>query len=105
MPPNIPILSHLDFVTTAADHDDFLDGSRERLASGVPEDHRVIDVFLERNHRAAAKTTVRRDDHFGSAVLDAVRHRLGAEAAKHDTMHRTDARAGQHGDGRLGNHG
>ena len=105
MPPNIPILSHLDFVATATDHDDFLDGGRKRLAGGVPEDHRVIDIFLERNHRAAAETAIRRDDHFGSAVLDAVRHRLGAESPENNTMHRTDARAGQHGDGRLGNHG
>ena len=40
----------------------------------------------------------------GAAVLQAVLDALRAEAAEHHAVHRADARARQHGDGRLRNH-
>ena len=40
-----------------------------------------------------------------AAVVDAVGDGLRAESAEDHRVHRADARAGQHGDGRLGHHG
>jgi hypothetical protein len=48
---------------------------------------------------------VRRHHHFGLAVANAIGHRLGAEPAENHGVDRADARAGQHGDGRLRYHG
>jgi hypothetical protein len=47
---------------------------------------------------------VGRDDRAALCGLDAVLQRLGGEAAEHHRVNGTDARAGQHGVGRLGNH-
>ena len=53
---------------------------------------------------AAAQALVGGDDDVALAVLDAVGQAVGREAAEHHRMDRADARAGQHGVGRLGDH-
>ena len=84
------------------------------VAARVPDDDhgldaahfldRRVDVGLERNLSAAAKTLVRGDDDVGFGVRDAAGDGLGREAAEHDRMDRADARASEHRIGRLGNH-
>ena len=65
---------------------------------------RLVDVGLQRDHLAAPVAAVGGDAQLGLAVVDAVAQRLGREAAEHHGVGRADARAGQHGDGRLGHH-
>ena len=88
---------HLDVVAAAAhDHDtSVIDGRRrERLVGGR----------LQGEHVAAAVAAVGGDQHLGLGVVDAVAQRVGAEAAEHDAVGGADAGAGQHRDGRLGDH-
>ena len=63
-----------------------------------------VHVGLERHHRALAPAAVRGDDHLRPGVVHPLPQRLGGEAAEHHRVHRADARAGQHRDGRLGDH-
>ena len=104
MPPDIPLFGHLHLIAAATDDDHLLDGRGQGLAGGVTNDQCIIDILLERNDCSPAETAVRRDHQLGPAVLDAVSHRLSAEAAEHDAVHCTDARASQHGNGGLGDH-
>ena len=64
---------------------------------------RLVDVLLERDDLAAPIATVRGDEHGCSAVGEAVFDAFAAEAAEDDAVHRADARASEHGDGRFGN--
>ncbi len=63
-----------------------------------------VGVGLERHLAAAAHALVRGDDHVGFAVGDAPGERVGREAAEHHGMDGADARAGEHGVDRLGDH-
>ena len=65
---------------------------------------RGIDIGLQRHLLAAAQALVRGDDDVGIAILDAAGQAVGREAAEHHRMDRADARAGQHGVGRFGDH-
>ena len=64
----------------------------------------LVGVLLERYGFAAARALVRRDDEFAVGVLDAAREAFGRKAAEDDRVNRADARAGEHGVRRLGNH-
>ena len=44
------------------------------------------------------------DDHFGAGIVDADGEFVRGEAAKNDGMHGTEARTGEHRDGRFRNH-
>ena len=88
----------------AAEDDDSFDGLRQQIAVGILEHERVVDVLLQWHDRAAAEAAVGRDDHLRLRIKNAIRDRLRAEPAEHDRMHRADARAGEHRDGRLGDH-
>ena len=87
---------------------------RHRL-SRPPHDHHVLDrprarqravhVGLERHHASAAVAAVRGHDDLRLRVVHAVAERLRAEAAEHHAVGGADARAGQHGHGRFGDHG
>ena len=65
---------------------------------------RIVRVFLQGDWLAATHALIGRDDKARGAILDAAGEALGREAAKHHRMHSTDARAGEHGIGRLGDH-
>ena len=80
----------------APDHDDVFD------AADLGD--RRVGVGLERHLAAAAQAFVGGDDDVGLAILDAAGERVRREAAEHHGMHRADARAGEHGVGRLRDH-
>jgi hypothetical protein len=67
--------------------------------------NRRVDVGLERNLPAAAKTLVGSDDDVRFGVRDAAGDGLRREAAKHDRMNRANAGASEHRVSRLGDHG
>ena len=81
----------------AAQHDDVLNGRRFQ--------HRFIDGFLKLDGAPAAVAAIGGDDHLGLAVVDAVHKGRGAEAAEHNGVRGTNARASQHRDRQFGNHG
>ena len=64
-----------------------------------------VDAGLEGDDFATAITPIGGDDGGGSGVFDAVGNGIGGEAAKDDRVNGTDAGAGEHGDGRFGDHG
>ncbi len=64
----------------------------------------LVRELLERQDAAAAVAAVGGDEQLGLGVVDPVAERLGAEAAEDHRVNGADARAGQHGDGELGNH-
>jgi hypothetical protein len=64
----------------------------------------LVDLRLEREDRAAAPTAVGRDHGRAAAVFDALLERLRAKSPEDNRVPRANARAGQHGDGCLGNH-
>ena len=69
-----------------------------READGEIEQRLVFD------DTAGLDAAARGQDDFRLGVVDARRQLLGGEAAEHHRMHRADARAGEHGDDRLGDH-
>ena len=80
----------------ALDHDDEIDAA--------DFGDRRVGVGLERHLAAAAQAFVGGDDDVRLAVLDAAGERIRREAAEHHGMDGADARAGEHGVGRLRNH-
>ena len=84
------------------------------LAAGAPHDEagldrgaarqRLIGIGLQRDLAPAAQPLVRGDEAVGIAILDAAHQALRREAAEDDAVDRPDARAGQHGEGGLGDH-
>jgi len=62
---------------------------------------RLVDHRLERDHLAAAQAAVGADQQLGPGVVDAQGQVVRGEAAEHHRVHRADARASQHGDGRI----
>ncbi len=64
----------------------------------------LVDIGLERDALATAHALVGGDHHPAVGVEDAITQCLGREAAEYHRMDRTDAGAGQHGVGRLGDH-
>ncbi len=65
---------------------------------------RFVGVGLERHRLAATQAFVGGDDDVALAVDDTVGEAVGREAAEHDRMDGADARAGEHGVGRFGDH-
>ena len=66
---------------------------------------RFVDIDFQRHELAAAAPLVGGDNELRAAVVDAFGHRFRREAAENDRMHGANARAGQHGHGRLDDHG
>ncbi len=67
-------------------------------------EQRFVDVAFHPQRDAAAESAVGGDDDLRAAIVDPFLERLGAEAAEDHAVRGADARAGQHGDDRLGNH-
>ena len=88
MIPVVATRDHLDFIPTAPDHDDVLDG---RCAGNG-----FVGRCFEWKHLAAPIATVGGDEDLCLGIVDAVRQRLGAESAEHDAVRRPDARTCQH---------
>ena len=65
---------------------------------------RLVDGRLEADGLAAPPAAVGGDDQLRLGVVDAVRQRLGAEAAEDDRVRRPEPRAGEHRDRQLGDH-
>ncbi len=89
------------------DHGDVLAGALEhhhRPDVGALLE-RGVHVELQGHDAAPAVAAVGGDHHGGFRVVDAVADRVGGEAAEDDAVGRPDARAREHGDGRLGHHG
>ena len=70
----------------------------------APLAERVVGVALELDGVAAAPAAVGGDEHPGARVLDPVAQRVGGEAAEDDRVRGSDAGAGEHRDGELGDH-
>ncbi len=62
---------------------------------------RFVGIALERDDAAAPIAAVGGHEDSALRVVDAVAQRLGREAAEHHRVDGTDARAGEHRDGRL----
>gem|GEM_PF-4022129 len=65
----------------------------------------LVGVLLQGHHLAAAVAPIGGNQHLGLGVLDAVGQGPAGEAPEDHGVHRPDAGAGEHGDGRLGDHG
>ena len=96
MIPDVAAGGHVDRPAGAPDHDDVVDAAD--LGDGR------VGIGLERHFAAAAQAFVGGDDDVGLAVLDAAGQRIRREAAEHHGMNGADARAGEDGVGRLGDH-
>mmetsp|Transcript_27214 Transcript_27214/g.49756 ORF Transcript_27214/g.49756 Transcript_27214/m.49756 type:complete len:380 (-) Transcript_27214:71-1210(-) len=94
--PDIKTVAPGNLLAGALDHQTF---------RGVDHvDQRLVHVVLEVGHPAPARGTIGSDHHLGITARNARRQCVGREARKNDGMDRADARAGQHGIGRLGDH-
>ena len=89
---------HFNRVASAVHHHHCL----HRLCSGGLQ--RLIDIGFQQNRLAAAHARIGGDDHFGLAVFNPAGQRIRRKAAEDHAMHRADAGAGQHGDGRFRHH-
>ena len=76
----------------------------DRVAHAGTFFERLIHGGLELDLFAAAKTAIGGDHQGRAEVLDAGLERLGRESAEHDAMNDAEPRAGEHGDGQLGDH-
>src|SRR5690606_19091947 len=74
----------------------------DALAAGG---ERIVHHGLEQVGFAPAVSAVGGDEQLGLGVDDAIAQRFGREAAKDDGVDRADAGAGEHGNGRFGDHG
>ncbi len=95
MPPDVAAFLDVNVVASPPENDDPPDRC---LAF-----ERLVDVLLERNDRAASVAAIGGDDRRRPAIRDPVPDAIRAETAEDDGMNCADPRAGQHGDGRLGN--
>ena len=96
VPPEVALVP--GGVLAGASHDENV-GDRALLAL-----EGGVDGGFERRRLAAPVATVGGDHDLGAAVVDAGAQGVGREAAEHHGVRRADAGAGQHGDGRLGDH-
>ena len=100
VPPHVAAVLHrgpaVERIADAADDEGVLDRRGRRQG--------VVDGRLERRRLAAPPAAVGGDDELRLRVVDAVAQRLGREPAEDDGVRRADARAGEHGDGQLGDH-
>ncbi len=96
VPPDVPPLLDVNFIVGAAQHDHPLN-FRTLL-------QRVVHVLFQGDNLSATIAAVGGDDHLRATVVDAVDERLRAESTEDDRVRRPDAGAGEHRDGRLGNH-
>ena len=96
MVPDVAAFDPADVAAGALDH--------QHLGDIRAFGQRFVAIGLERNLFAAAHTFVGRDDIARIAILDAAGEAVGREAAEHHRMDRADARTGQHGVSRFGNH-
>ena len=76
----------------------------QHMLHGGTAVHRFIDSGFQLHFTAAPVGAVLRDDGDGFLVGDAIDQRVGRESAEDDRVHRSDARAGQHGNRQLGTH-
>ena len=79
-----------------------IEDAGRRLVPG--ERDREIEQRLVFDDPARLDAAARGQNDLRLGVVDAGRELLGGEAAEHHRMHGADARAGEHGDDRLGNH-
>ena len=91
IPVEITARRHRGLGLRARQHDALLG-----LVRGVRD--RAVQQRLVRDHPARLDAAGRRDQKLGRGVVDARRQLVRREAAEHDGMDRTDARAPQHGD-------
>ena len=78
------------------------DDHRRRLVGGLLD--RAPSQRHVGNDAAGLDAAGGRDDQLGPGVVDAAGQLVGGEAAEDDRMDRAEARAGEHGDDRLGDH-
>ena len=94
--PDVAAFGHGD-VGVAAVHDD------DRVDRWTI-DERGVDMNLQRAGRTAPITGVGGDHGRGFGVVDPVAERVRGETAEHHRVRRSDAGAGEHGHGGLGDH-
>ena len=96
VPPLVAPVLHRNVRARALEHHHLLD--RRGALAGL-----VGDV-LERNEPALTSGLVLGDHHAGARGVHALRERVGGEAAEHHDVRRSDPRAGEHRDRKLGHH-
>ena len=100
VPPDVAAVLHgrpaLDRIAQPPDDEHVLDGRGRQ--------QRLVDGRLEGRRLAPPPAAVRGDDQLRLRVVDAIRERLGAEAAEDDRVRCSEARAGQHRDRQLRDH-
>ncbi len=99
LPPDVAPFLHrhrLPVGANATNDHDLLDAGRLRDGS--------VRHFLERYDVAAPPGAVLRQEHLGTAVVDAIAQRVRAEASEDDRVRRANARAGKQRDDRLRHH-
>ena len=68
------------------------------------ESDRLIEQRLVLDDAPDFDAAARRKNQLGCRIVDAGRKLVGGKAAEYDRMHRADASAGEHGNGRLRHH-
>ena len=96
MVPDVPAVDPVGVASGALNHDDAINAVNLLQCR--------VDVAFERHGLAATDALIGGDHHAACCVIDAIFERLGGEATEDDRVDGTDARTGQHGEGRLGNH-
>jgi hypothetical protein len=74
------------------------------LPARVRQADALVEQLLVGDRLARARAGIRRHDQLGPGIVDARGQAVRREAAEHDRMDRADARAGQHGEDRFGDH-
>ena len=100
------------WVAAGAERDAIINPATEAVIGHAPVGNAAAAeaghlMVVHRGDRYAADSDiapVRRDQDRGLGVVDAVTQRLRAEPGEDDGVNGADARAGEHGDGHLGDH-
>ena len=97
MQPEISALFHVHLIAGALNDQHLLDHVAGNLAG-------FVRIHFERHQPPAAHAFIGGDEEFGIAIGDPACQGFWAEAAKHNRMHRANARAGEHRISGLNNH-
>src|SRR5689334_4426038 len=96
VPPQIPAFNHGGWRTSALVNNDVLNSGNDSQC--------FVDCRLQTYFLAATPTSISRDDKGRAHVFCTCLERLGRETTENDTVHNSETRTRQHGNGQLRNH-